>query len=77
MQDRFFVDKSMLIGELIPAFGRKNRYPCITRPRRFGKTVMASMIGAFFEKTVNRKTFSKDWKFPRIKTVSCTGIVMM
>ncbi|MDE7311474.1 MAG: ATP-binding protein [Eubacterium sp.] len=46
-QERYFVDKSMLIGELIPALGTKNRYFCITRPRRFGKTVMANMVGAF------------------------------
>lgn len=50
LRDKYFVDKSMLIGELIPAIGKKNRYLCITRPRRFGKTVMANMIGAFFEK---------------------------
>lgn len=49
--DKYFVDKTLLINELIPALGRKNRYFCITRPRRFGKTVMANMIGAFFEKT--------------------------
>lgn len=36
---------------MLPALGRKNRYFCITRPRRFGKTVMANMVGAFFEKT--------------------------
>ena len=50
LSDRYFVDKSMLLDELIPALGRKNRYFCITRPRRFGKTVMANMVGAFFEK---------------------------
>lgn len=50
LPDKYFVDKSMLLDELIPALGRKNRYFCITRPRRFGKTVMANMVGAFFEK---------------------------
>lgn len=49
--DLYFVDKTMLLEELIPALGRRNRYFCITRPRRFGKTVMANMVGAFFEKT--------------------------
>lgn len=51
--DIYFVDKSMLIQELIPYFGRKNRYFCITRPRRFGKMVMANMVGAFFGKAVD------------------------
>ncbi|MCI8527775.1 MAG: AAA family ATPase [Lachnospiraceae bacterium] len=60
LSDNYFVDKSMLIGELIPAIGRKNRYFCITRPRRFGKTVMANMVGAFFEKIqVKERLFDK------------------
>lgn len=46
--DKYFVDKSMLISELIATLGRKNRFICVTRPRRFGKSVMANMIGAFF-----------------------------
>lgn len=49
--DMYFVDKTMLIAELLPALERKNRFFCITRPRRFGKTVMANMVGAFFGKT--------------------------
>ncbi|MDO4325709.1 MAG: AAA family ATPase [bacterium] len=50
VEDTYFVDKSELIGELFPALGKMNRYFCITRPRRFGKSVMANMIAAFFEK---------------------------
>lgn len=50
-QNPYFVDKSLLLTELIPSFGSVNCYCCITRPRRFGKTVMANMIGAFFGKT--------------------------
>lgn len=45
---RYFVDKSLLINELIPALGQDGRFFCITRPRRFGKSVMANMVGAFF-----------------------------
>lgn len=51
--DPYFVDKSMLLNELIPALGKMNRYFCITRPRRFGKSVMANMIGAFFGKSAD------------------------
>lgn len=51
--DTYFVDKSLLLQELIPALEKKNRYICITRPRRFGKSVMANMIGAFFGKAAD------------------------
>lgn len=54
VKTRFFVDKTALLEELIPAvFIDGQRYLCITRPRRFGKTVMANMVGAFFGKTVD------------------------
>ena len=62
-QSRYFVDKTAILDELIPvveqrmaedgdetAGGRDIRYICITRPRRFGKTVMASMIASYFGK---------------------------
>ncbi len=62
--DTYFVDKSSMLNGLIPlvessenilirneASQRKDyRYICITRPRRFGKTLMASMIASFFGK---------------------------
>ncbi len=44
----YFVDKTMLLRELIPLVDQGNKHICITRPRRFGKSVMAAMIGAFF-----------------------------
>ena len=63
-QSTYFVDKTALLKELIPlvetegtvipqintGMGKDNRYICITRPRRFGKTVMASMAASFFGK---------------------------
>lgn len=47
---QYFVDKTPVLEELIPLVKQGGKYTCITRPRRFGKTVMASMIGAFFGK---------------------------
>lgn len=52
----YFVDKTAMLDELIPLIeqrdnttqkGKSNKYICITRPRRFGKSVMASMIAAY------------------------------
>ncbi len=53
---RFFVDKTPMIDEILSSVildGQK--YLCFTRPRRFGKSVMANMIGAFFERSVEGK----------------------
>ncbi|MDE7313512.1 MAG: ATP-binding protein [Eubacterium sp.] len=60
----YFVDKSAILKDLIPLVesvqpseqasaplrGKGDKYICITRPRRFGKTVMANMISSYFGK---------------------------
>lgn len=51
----YFVDKSSILEELIPAIGMEERFFCITRPRRFGKSTMANMIGAFFGKAADSR----------------------
>ena len=66
LSDPYFVDKSSLIDELIPVLGRRNRYICITRPRRFGKTVMAAMIAAFFT-TANANADGTDSLFDSLQ----------
>ena len=63
----YYVDKSEIISELIPLVelkrnirektgvdrGKAPKYVTITRPRRFGKTVMANMIASYFGKGVD------------------------
>lgn len=46
----YFVDKTLMLRELFPYVSAENRHICITRPRRFGKTIMANMISSFFQK---------------------------
>ncbi len=59
MQGTYFIDKSEILEELIPALQQEQRFICITRPRRFGKTVMANMIAAFFERAEDPSIFEK------------------
>jgi len=55
----YFVDKTEMLNELIPFIEIGKQYICITRPRRFGKTIMANMIGAFFGKNDKGEMFDK------------------
>ena len=41
---RYFVDKSAMIEELLPSLEQETRFFCITRPRRFGKSIMANFL---------------------------------
>ena len=63
----YFVDKTDILNELVQILefkknvpekegdfrGKNPKYVCITRPRRFGKTIMANMIASFFGKGVD------------------------
>lgn len=58
----YFVDKSEILCEIIPRIGTTENYICITRPRRFGKSIMANMIGAFFSEGCDSRGLFKNLK---------------
>jgi len=51
----FFVDKSLLIEKMNKNMGGSTKFVCITRPRRFGKTINAMMLESYYSKNVNSK----------------------
>ncbi len=46
-----FVDKSMLIAEVNSVMMTENRFLCVTRARRFGKSVAIKMLNAYYGKS--------------------------
>lgn len=49
-QSPYFVDKSTILEDIFPRIDTSEKFICVTRPRRFGKSVMADMIASFFSK---------------------------
>ena len=49
-RDIYFVDKTGLISATVPSIGIPRKYICITRPRRFGKTVNARTLACFLSR---------------------------
>ena len=45
-----YVDKTMLIAAINRFMDRDNKYICISRPRRFGKTMASEMLSAYYSK---------------------------
>ncbi|MEG0309213.1 MAG: AAA family ATPase [Clostridium sp.] len=54
-KSKYLVDKSMIIENLNERIETSDRYVCITRPRRFGKSSVADMLGAYYSKAVDSK----------------------
>ena len=53
--DEYFVDKSELIEKTNKLIGSSSQFLCITRPRRFGKTINAMMLESYYSKNANSK----------------------
>ena len=53
--DKYFVDKTKMIEKTNELINIKDRFLCITRPRRFGKTINAMMLASYYSKNANFK----------------------
>ena len=51
-----FVDKSELLGHLNRMIGADGKYVCVTRPRRFGKSVAAKMQCAYYDRSCDSRS---------------------
>ena len=63
-----YVDKSLLINKLNSFIRTRNRFICITRPRRFGKTMNANMLGAYYTKGYDTHDLFKNLKIAQTST---------
>ena len=46
----YYIDKSMIIRELNHMIDIRDKLVCVSRPRRFGKTMAANMLAAYYSK---------------------------
>lgn len=54
-----YVDKTMMIDTINQMMDTGNKYICISRPRRFGKTIAGNMLAAYYSKGCDsRELFS-------------------
>ena len=53
IQSEIYVDKTELIVHTNKLINTKQKYICISRPRRFGKTMAAEMLVAYYSKECN------------------------
>ncbi|MBQ0128495.1 MAG: AAA family ATPase [bacterium] len=66
-KSEIFIDKSMMIAELNKLVDTENNFLCISRPRRFGKSMMGNMISAYYSKGCDSRELFKDLKIAKTK----------
>ncbi len=57
-----FVDKSLLIKECNNKIRKPDKFMCVTRPRRFGKTMALSMLNAYYSKGCDSRSLFSGLK---------------
>lgn len=60
-----FVDKSMLIEEVNSVMLTENRYMCVTRARRFGKSVAVKMLNAYYDRSCSSESLFEGLEISR------------
>ncbi|MBQ0079945.1 MAG: AAA family ATPase, partial [Alistipes sp.] len=54
-----YVDKSSFIAVVNASLKTENRFICVTRCRRFGKSTMAKMLCAYYDKSCDSRELFK------------------
>ncbi len=62
VHSRVYVDKSMILHELNQVLNTEDRFVCVARPRRFGKSMAGNMIAAYYGKKANSQPILEKLK---------------
>lgn len=57
-----YVDKTMMIEVMNQFISQGNKYICVSRPRRFGKTIAQNMLAAYYSRGCDSKTMFEKLK---------------
>jgi len=53
MRSEIYIDKSLIVKELNRFVNTENRYVCVSRPRRFGKSMASDLISSYYGKNTD------------------------
>ncbi len=68
---KIYVDKTMMIASINQMMDEGNKYLCLSRPRRFGKTIASNMLCSYYSKGCDAKELFAPYKIA--KTPSFTS----
>ena len=57
-----YIDKSELIGVVNSTLNSERRFSCVTRSRRFGKSMAAKMLYAYYDQSCDSRSLFEDLK---------------
>ena len=68
VSSEIYVDKSELIAFTNKKLGQEKRFLCVSRPRRFGKSMTANMLCAYYSRGCDSKKMFQNLKIAKNET---------
>ena len=65
LRSQIYIDKSNLIKQMNALLHTEQRYVCVSRPRRFGKSMAANMLAAYYDKEADTRNLFSGLKISR------------
>lgn len=62
---KIYVDKTEMISVINDYMASDNKYLCVSRPRRFGKTIAGNMLAAYYSKGCDSASLFKPFKIAK------------
>ena len=69
-QSDIYVDKTLLIEQTNKVLFGKQRFVCISRPRRFGKSMAANMLTAYYSRGCDSRELFTHIKYHTLKVLN-------
>ncbi|MBQ9155197.1 MAG: AAA family ATPase [Eubacterium sp.] len=73
INSEIYVDKSKMISYLNSVVNTNQRYVCVSRPRRFGKTMAADMVCAYYDKGADSRALFDMCKLSKTEKRDCSN----
>lgn len=77
LNSAIYVDKTGLIEKINELVNTRQKYICISRPRRFGKSMAADMLTAYYDRSVDTADLFDTLKIASTKDYKNILISMM
>ena len=62
LKSQIYVDKTQLLEYTNSVLDTEQRYLCVSRPRRFGKSITAEMLVAYYDKSCDSSELFSKYK---------------
>ena len=65
LRSKIYIDKSGLISKTNETICTEQKYICVSRPRKFGKSMAANMLAAYYDRSESTEELFKNLSFSK------------